>query len=111
MCFTLLFASVWLASVDVVAAVARLITAATWSLLMLPPQSRGSQRLPGRCWSCRCSRLVDHSSYLVAVVAVIWVLSAVDHSSYLVAVVAVILVLSVDALPPRLRLLSGQPLR
>ena len=78
---------------------------------MLPLQSLGSQRLPGRCWSCRCSRSVDHNGYLVAVVAVIWVLSAVDHNNYLVAVVSVILVLPVDALPPRLRFLSGQPLR
>ena len=81
----------YLVVVDVKAAVAR-FTVATWSLLMLPLQSLGSQRLPGRCWSCRCSR-------------------SVDHSGYLVAVVAVILVLPVDALPPRLHFLSGQPLR
>ena len=53
----------------------------------------------------------DHNGYLVAVVAVIWVLSTIDHSGYLVTVVAVILVLSVNALPLRLRFLSGQPLR
>jgi len=80
----------YLVAVDVKAAVAR-FTVATWSLLMLPLQSLGSQRLPGRCWSCRCC----HS---------------VDHNGYLVTVVVVILVLLVDALPPRLRFLSGQPL-
>ena len=54
---------------------------------------------------------VEHNGYLVAVVAVIWVLSAVDHNGYLVAIVVVILVLPVDALPSQLRFLSGQPLR
>ena len=72
------------ASVDVAATVARRFIAATWSLLMF----------------CR-SRAV-HNDYLV-VVEVADGRSGV-HSGYLVAVVAV-------ALPPRLRLLSGQPLR